>query len=160
MDIPPYDNTEYGFRDSSEKAGRERVSLLLGLPKIPNCEGLQFELSFFSGSIGVYDKHAITMNADAELWSSVQNHLSAKTSAESASDYAWSEEFNWLIYGDDAFHSLADAVESFINKERNEFQDECMRGMTVLFQACSNVNDWAVLWGTPDRLNYLAFSQG
>ena len=160
MDIPPYDNKEYRFRDSSAQAGRVRVASLLGLPNVPNCEGMQFDLSFFSGGIGIYDKHAIAMNADADLWSSVKNHLSTKTPTESASDDAWSEEFNWLIYGNDEFHSLADAVVSFINKERKEFQDVCTPGMTVLFQACSNVNDWAALWGTQDRLNYLAFSQG
>ena len=69
MDIPPYDNKEYRFRDedSSTQAGRQRVAALLGLPNAPSPEGLRFDLSFFSGGIGVYDKHAIAMNASTDL---------------------------------------------------------------------------------------------
>ncbi len=112
MSIPPYDNKEYRFRDcdASAHAGRERVASLLGLSKVPSPEGLQFDLSFFSGGIGVFDKLAISMNADADLWSNAKRHLSAKSPTESVSDDAWSEEFNWLIYGDDEFDSLDDAV--------------------------------------------------
>jgi hypothetical protein len=49
---------------------------------------------------------------------------------------------------------------AFVNNERMDFQDECVTKMAVMFQECSNVNDWAVLWGTDSRLNYRAFSQG
>ena len=87
-------------------------------------------------------------------------HVAAKTPTESANDEAWSEEFNWLVCGDDQFPSIDSAAASFINAERKEFQDQCTDDMTVLFQACSNVNDWAALWGTDTRLNFLAFSQG
>ena len=160
--VPPYDNKEYRFRDSdpSAQAGRERVALLLGLPNAPNEDGLRFDLSFYSGGIGVYDQHAIAMNADAGLWSATKKHLSAKTPTESAGDDSWSEEFNWLVYGDDEFPSLNDAVVMFINRQRKDFQDQCTPNMTVLFQASSNVNDWSALWGTNTRLNYLGFSQG
>lgn len=160
--IPPYDNKEYRFRDSDSSAqtGRERVAALLGLPKAPKQERLQFDLSFFSGGIGVYDQHAIAMNTDADLWSTVKKHLSAKTPTESVSDEAWSEEFIWLICGDDGYPSINDAAVSFINAERKDFQAKCTHKMTVLFQACSNVNDWAALWGTGTRLHFLAVSQG
>jgi hypothetical protein len=143
LNIPPYDNKEYHFRDddSSAQAGRERVAALLGLPQAPHPDGLRFDLTSFSGGIGIYDKHAVVMNTDPDLWSTAKLHLAAKTPAEFSHDEAWSEEFNWLVRGDDDFPSIDSAAMSFINGQRKEFQDQCTHNMMVLFQACSNVNE-------------------
>lgn len=162
MDIPPYDGKEYRYcdRGASAKEGRQRVASLLGLPQAPSAAGLRFDLSFYSGGIGVYDQLAISMIADADLWTTVSSHLSAKTPIESTNDEAWSDEFVWLVCGEETFPSIDDAAVSFINSQRKDFQDQCARNMTILFHDCSNVNDWAVVWGTETRLNYLGFSQG
>ncbi|MEZ6095275.1 MAG: hypothetical protein R3C03_13760 [Pirellulaceae bacterium] len=162
MNIPPYDNKEYRFRetDSSARDGRERAASLLGLAEAPGSDGLQFDLSFFSGGIGVCDKHAIAMNADSTVWAAVIKHLSAMVPSELASDDGWSDEFIWLIAREELVRSLDESVVAFINEERRDFQDVCTSSDTVMFRNCSNVNDWAVIWGFQNRLNFLAFSQG
>lgn len=162
MDIPPYDGKEYRYcdRGASAKEGRQRVASLLGLPQAPSAAGLRFDLSFYSGGIGVFDQLAISIIADTVLWATVRSYLSAKTPIESANDVLWSEEFVWLVCGEETFPSIDDAAVSFINSQRKDFQDQCTPDMTVFFHEWSNVNDWAVVWGTDARLNYLGFSQG
>ena len=157
-----YDGKEYDFRDDDQSAyqGRHQVAALLGLSKLPQATGLRFDLSFYSGGIGVLDRHAITMDADRDLWSTTSSFLNARTPTESATDKEWGDDFKWLVTRDEPFPTIDDATIAFINSERESFQAECLSGMHVLFSATSDVNDWSVLWGTDFRLNFLAYSQG
>ena len=162
MTVPRYDNVEHHFRhtDSSSELGREQVASLLGLVDTPEPEGLQYELSFFSGGIGVLDKHAIAMTADVNIWSTVAAHLDAKSPMELAADDEWGNAFVWLVSHGEDFASVSDAAIAFINSEQAEFQERCNRDMKCLFEKHSNVNDWVALWGTERSLFYLAYSQG
>ncbi len=157
-----YDGKEYNFRDDdqSSEQGREQIAAMLGLPNLPSVHELRFHLSFYSGGIGVLDMHRISMNADIESWSTATRFIRGSSPIECSSDKEWGEDFIWLVTADELFPDIVVAATKFINSERVDFQMECLPGMHIFFSACSDVNDWSVLWGTNSRLNYLAFCQG
>ena len=101
--MPPhdYDNVERRYRhtDEAREAGLQAVALLLRLETPPPPEGLCYDLSFFSGGIGVLDRLAISLPADEALWAHVAEVLRARTPEEAARDEAWAEDFVWLLTG-------------------------------------------------------------
>lgn len=161
MDLHPYDNVERRYRhtDEARDEGRAVVARLLNLPEPPAGEVL-FDLSFFSGGIGVLDHLAITLPADPVVWSSVVGSLRGRTPEEASADEPRAGELIWLLTGDEEDVPIRAAAVGFINQQRREFQDECGPTSRILFGYGSNVNDWVVLWGDGTRLNYLGYSQG
>jgi hypothetical protein len=63
MSLPPYDNKEYRCRhsDADRREGLAKVAELLGLAGVSDQGGLFYDLSFYSGGIGVFDRLAVTM---------------------------------------------------------------------------------------------------
>ena len=157
----PYDNVERRFRhtDAARDQGRAVVAQVLRLPELPAGE-LRYDLSFFSGGIGVLDRLAITIPADPVLWSSVVRSLRGRTPEEAGSDDSWAGELIWLLTGEEEEVPIRLPAVRFINQERREFQTECVPSSRILFGHDSNVNDWVALWGDDTRLNYLGYSQG
>ena len=157
-----YDGKEHDFRDNDQTSenGREQVGLLLGLGGTPTADGLRFHLSFYSGGIGVLDKHSISMNADQQLWTASTTSIKGSPPSTLLADKEWGEDFNWLVTADETFPSIEAAAICFINSERADFQTECAPDMRMLFAACSDVNGWSALWGTETRLSYLYYDQG
>ena len=162
VSIPPYDNKEYRYQHSDpDKAnGIARLAELLGLPPTFEGRGARYDLSFFSGGIGVFDQFAATLPADDRLWKAVLDVRPAKTPEDIAADPACSSGFLWLVRRNEVSLDIRTAAVAFINAERRDFQAECRVLDTVLFLAESDVNDWFALWGTPTEMNFRAFSQG
>src|SRR5262245_35665354 len=90
VNLHPYDNVERRFRhtDETRGEGREVVAHVLRLPDSPAGE-LLFDMSFFSGGIGVLDRVAIALPADAALWSSVVTSLHGRTPEEATAEEPW-----------------------------------------------------------------------
>jgi hypothetical protein len=162
MDLHPYDGVDRRYRhtDSDPAMGLAIVKQILGLARTPSREGLLYDLSIYSGGIGVLDSLAIVIPADPDLWAEVTAALNAREPEEAAKDEEWARDFLWFILGDDQPSPIREAAMKLINSKRKPFQAESTPGNRLLFQRYSDVNDWAVIWGTDAQLNYLGFSQG
>jgi len=70
-----YDNVEYRYKsdDASREKGIRFVSGYLGLT--PNIDSLEFDLSFFSGGIGIDDNLAFSCLLGSHQWEIVINKL-------------------------------------------------------------------------------------
>lgn len=56
-----------------------------------------YDLSFYSGGVGVFDRLAILVDADVDLWEIAKQHLRLRTPKEALRDPAWGPEFDeWL----------------------------------------------------------------
>jgi hypothetical protein len=161
VDLHPYDNVERRFRhtDPSQDDGRVVVARVLRLLEPPTGD-LLYDLSFFSGGIGVLDYLAIVVPANPALWSSVTSSLRGRTPEEAVLDGSWAADLIWLLTGEEEDVPIRPATVHFINQHRREFQAECVPSSRILFGYESNVNDWLALWGDDTRLNYLGYSQG
>jgi hypothetical protein len=164
MSIPPYDNTEYRYRhtDPDRGSGIARLAGLLGLPPAFDGRGARYDLSFFSGGIGVFDRCAATLPADDALWKAVLAARPAKTPEDIAADPdpACAEGFLLLVRREDSARDVRTAAVAFINAERRDFQTECRGSDTVLFLPESDANSWFALWGTDTEMNIRSFDQG
>jgi hypothetical protein len=162
MNLHPYDNIERRYRhtDIPNIDGLAVVARLLHLSGPPAGDEVLYDLSFFSGGIGVLDRLAISLPAGPILWERVRNALRAKTPEELGGDVATAEELRWLLCDDEQWDSPRQAAIRFINQERRTFQDECHPESRILFMESSDVNDWQALWGDDLQLNYLGYSQG
>ena len=161
MDLHPYDGVQRRFRHTDQdcEIGRSVVAHVLRIPAPPVGE-LLYDLSFYSGGIGVLDHLAIGVPADPTLWSSVTSSKRGRTPEEASADSSWAMDLIWLLTGEEDQVLVRPAAVQFINKHRREFQAECVPSSRILFGHESDVNDWSALWGDDTRLNYLGYSQG
>ena len=159
-ELHPYDGGTRRFRhtDADPVAGLAAVGKLLRWAG--PLEGLEYDVSFYSGGVGVLDTLAITFLVGAEGWEPFVRALRALPVGDLVGDPEWGEDFLWLVRGDEETVAPAVAAVEFVNEQRKEFQPVCLATDRVLFQRCSNVNDWLVLWGDDSRLSYLAHSAG
>jgi len=162
MDLHPYDGKEHRYRhtDSDLAPGVRIVMDLLHLPAPPSASGLMYDLSFYSGGIGVMDRLAITLPRESSNVPVILARLSCKPPEEIASDPSCQDDFLWLIDNEDDPLPVRAAATRFINENRQEFQPECQVSSAMWFVAESNVNAWTALWETDGVLSYLAYDQG
>jgi hypothetical protein len=162
MDLHPYDGIERRFRhtDSDRNAGLDVVSRVLKLPKPWSNEGILYDLSFYSGGIGVLDNLAITIPFDQTIWSSLVAALKAKTPEDVSNVPEWADDFIWLLTGEEKSVPPREAAVQFINSERYEFQSECYSTNCILFADGSDVNYWTALWCDGTKINYRGYDQG
>ncbi|MGZ3455132.1 MAG: hypothetical protein ACXVEF_36345 [Polyangiales bacterium] len=146
IDLHPYDGQERRFRhdDESDKevaiAVVERV-LRLQLPRpVPS---LQYDLSFFSGGIGIIDHLAISLRADA---AAVARALGFEAAASASSD-----DIEWLADGD---------MLAFIAEHKAPFQPSPASLDGAFVDPESGPNSWQLLYARDGLLHYLAFDQG
>jgi hypothetical protein len=128
MNLHPYDNVERHYRhtDGTRGDGREVVAQVLGLSELPAGE-LLFDMSFFSGGIGVLDRLAIALPADPVLWSSVVRSLRCRTPEEASTEESWRGQLIWLLTGVEERIPIRPAAVRFINRARREFQASARR---------------------------------
>ena len=163
MSLHPYDGKERCFRhtDAETKAGLAIVVQLLGLPKATSIAGALYDLSFYSGGMGIIDQLAITVQADQSIWTCVTPKHQAKTLEQASQDANWIDELVWLFTDDeDTLIPLRELAVQFINRERREFQAECHPQQRILFADGSGANWWVALWGDETMLHYLSYDQG
>jgi hypothetical protein len=162
MDLHPYDGVERRFRhtDAVRDTGLGVVVQLLHLPQHASSEGVLYDLSFYSGGIGILDNLAITLPADRTIWAGVVAALRAKTPEDASDDPGWADELVWLLTSEEELVSLREAAVQFINTKRHAFQTECLSTNDILFADGSGVNYWIALWGDETRLNYCGYDQG
>lgn len=162
MNLHSYDNIERHYRhtDLTITEGLAIVAQILHLAEPPSYENVFFDLSLFSGGIGVLDRLAIKLSASPRMWEDVRIVSQTKTPEEIDEDEGWAEEFRWLLRGDEEWTSPRLAAVEFINGERREFQMQCYSTSRIFFGESSNANDWEALWRDDNHLNYLGFSQG
>jgi hypothetical protein len=154
LNLHPYDGVERRFRhtDADPETGLALVAKLLSIevPIEVRREAL-YNLSFYSGVVGVVDHLAITIPADPGVWQEVVDKLQLRTPQQASEDASWADDFAWLV--------CSDAVE-FLNSERQPFQDPCEASGRIYFQQSSDVNHWIAVWGCDQRLHYLSYDQG
>lgn len=160
MNLHPYDNKERRFRhtDGNQREGLAVVARVLRAPTPPSPIGLVYDLSFFSGGIGVIDRFAISLPVDAATVPAWVERLDGLRPDEVA---AASEEVQWLVdRQDDPMTPAAAALCAFIKEHRHAIQPNCDLADPTWVCRESGVNSWAVLWYHDGRLSYLAYDQG
>jgi hypothetical protein len=162
MDLHPYDGVERRFHhsDGDPTMGLAIVTSLLGLSEQPPSAGLLYDLSIYSGGIGVLDRFAISLPANPAIWAQAAANLNGLTPEQAVQDVAWVDDFQWLIIGEEPALPAWNAAQRFINSKRQSFQEECRSDHRILFGNGSTVNDWIVIWGDDAHMNYLGYSQG
>lgn len=158
----PYDNQARRYRhDGPHRArGLQLVAKVLRLADGALVESAKFDLSFYSGGIGVVDRLAIHLQATAEVVEQVVRNLEGVAPEVLALDPAYAEDFLWLVSDDGNNSSPRSDSVRFVNEERKEFQPLCDDHSRVFFADWSTVNDWVVLWTAAGSLNYLGYGQG
>jgi len=162
IDLHPYDGRERRFRhtDTPRGDGLAAVRQVLGLDEDPRPEGLLYDLSFYSGGIGVMDSLAITLAASPALWATVLAKFSAQTPEATSCHVEWGEDFLWLLDDCDGARSPRAAALDFVNQRRSAFQPACDPGHRIFFEHASTVNHWGVFWGYDTQLSFAGYDQG
>ena len=157
-----YDDVERRFRDSARnpERGRAIVAELLHLPDVGAVEGLRYDLSFYSGGIGVLDKLAISLPLPEPQVAVVVAARGDRAPAEANAIIGWAEDFRWLVTGDEVSDATPGAVSRFINEERFDFQPECRPEDSIWFAPESDVNWWQALWLVDGVLSLRGYAQG
>jgi hypothetical protein len=154
-----YDNIEYRYRtnESNSEAALRFISRELGYS--PDTSLLKFDLSFFSGGIGVFDKLAFSCGANDGQWEALIQKLSLLSPSETMMNEEWAEDLTWLVRHSEPY-SIEESCAQFINTEKKQFQGDCTPDCKIFFSKESNVNTWTAIWGKNGDLNYLHFDQG
>ena len=159
----PYDGVERRYRDgdADRAEGLAAVAEVLQLQEPPPAGGLRYDLSFYSGGIGVLDKLAIALPATDAMWRQIVTGLGANApeALANAADRRDADDFRWLIRCDEPV-DVRTAASRFVDRERAAFQPPCTTSDELLFVPQSTVNDWSVIWRTSDTISFSSFSQG
>lgn len=155
-----YDGVEKRYRKSDLDLERNLTIIenLIGFR--PFVEQLDFDLSFYSGGIGMYDKLAIACIASRDQKEQTKKLLNLFTPEQAVAMKEWKEDFIWLIEGEDTCPDILAGAATFINENKAAFQDHCLPGHEMSFSYESNVNNWTAVWGNESRFNFATFSQG
>jgi hypothetical protein len=160
----PYDGRTLEFRhtDVDQVEGLLRVAACLALSHMPKSAGLRYEISLYSGGMGILDLAAITLAPGIAAAHEVAVRLRLVTAEAAAEDHAWGEYFRWLLIGDDDENpfSIRDASARFLDRERRPFQPACRLSDPQWFAADSGVNSWSAVWEHDGAVSFLAFDQG
>jgi hypothetical protein len=155
-----YDGIKYSYKHSDHDSVKnyERVKNILGF--LPPLNGLSFDLSFYSGGIGILDKLAISCKVNREQWDIVRKKLTLHSPETALLMDCWAEEFVWLIDAEGEEGNINQFASEFINSNKREFQEPCSPTSEIYFSYQSGVNNWTAVWCRGLTLNYLYFDQG
>lgn len=162
MNLYSYDNTErhYHHTDLQKDEGLEIVSRLLYLTIETLPADVLYDLSFYSGGIGILDRLAIKLTVNPKMWMDIVAALRGQTPEKAKEDIDWIEDLLWLLTDEEESVDLRLAAVLFIEGQRYPFQAKCHPTSHIFFEHESNVNHWLVLWGDDMQLNYLLYDQG
>lgn len=157
MDLHPYDGVERRFRDGD---GTEPevllpiVERLLGVSLPRPTQALRYDLSFYSGGIGVLDRLKLTLPASDELFDSVVRALGLVPARELFA----SDDFRWLVDAEEG--DVEPELLAFVDAQRAEFQPDLASVDEAFFDPDSNVNAWKLVYRAGGTLHFIAFDQG
>lgn len=102
----PYDGIDYRYTnsDADKESAIGIIQNILGF--VPETDGLDYSLNFFSGGIGVDDRLAIRCKFCPSDWPLVVGKLNLKHPSEVLANPDWGEDFAWLVSNGEA---LSDA---------------------------------------------------
>jgi hypothetical protein len=153
-DLHPYDGRERRFRFDNEtrERGRAIVARVLKLPVVPH--GARFELSFYSGGIGIFDNVAIAIPAtrDEAVRIAAVNGFAGPDETD--------HDLVHLVQDEDAPLPFDTALAEFIARKRAAFQPDFVAGAAVWIEPGSGINSWNVMWHADGELAYLGYDQG
>jgi hypothetical protein len=164
--LHPYDGRERRFCDDDAEpearaGGRELVARLLCLPEPPAGVGLRYELSFYSGGIGVLDRLHIAMPCSPAGVEEIVARAGMLAPPELRVDDERREALDWLVH--DERHppqSPEEALAAFVNDQRRAFQPQSREGMRTWFYPDSDVNCWSLVYEVDGVLAFIAYDQG
>jgi hypothetical protein len=166
-ELHPYDDVERRFCDADEdpsrcQRGLALVAGLLGLPAPRRVDGLRYDLRYYSGGTGVFDRHHVALPCDAAEVDVIVARLGLATPEDAVADAGWREEFEWFIGGDDegVLPPLRARVVAFVVGERADFQPVPDERARVWFFRGSDVNAWALVYEQDGRLCLIAQEHG
>ena len=164
-DLHPYDNKDRRFRhddvDPSQRLRASKViARVLALPSPPPSEGLRYNLSFYSGGLGIVDRLAITFPCSPAEVDAIVARLQFVTPEIAVTDAAAREGLENLVLDEDEPQSLRTGMRAFVEKERAEFQPPPGERSRVWFSPDSGVNFWSLVYEQDGLLHFIDFDQG
>ncbi len=148
-DLHPYDGVERRFHhdDRDPAEGRGIVARVLRIPLPAPPPALRYELSFYSGGIGIVDRLRVSIALDSAT--PVVRGCGLAPLAEGARDVWFVEEEEPLT----AAHLAA-----FVEENRASFQPAV--ATHAWFDPESSVNGWTLVYYAEGAVHYLAYDQG
>lgn len=162
MDLHPYDGGTrcFSHTDANRANGLQTVARVLSIQQSSLPKQTLYDLSFYSGGMGIMDRLAITLPVNEELIAEIMQGLDAWSPESLVADPEFAEGFLWFINAEEDPDSSRERAVDFINKHRQSFQTDCAPEHEIWFDAWSDCNDWKALWRTGNHLHYLASSSG
>ena len=163
MNLHPYDGVERRFSESDPDQARSLLVLrqILLLDATVPMRPLRYDLSLYSGGIGVVDQLAATLEFDSDLWQLLVRRFVGRSPGTLARDPDQGDWFLWLLTGEeDEVSDIPKVAAEFVNSERAEFQRPCTPDSELVFQNHSDVNGWVALWISGGEINFLGYNQG
>ncbi|XLZ72034.1 hypothetical protein ABT364_08745 [Massilia sp. SR12] len=155
-----YDNKDYRYKTSEgeSEAALRFVKQVLGFH--PDVSTLEYDLNFFAGGIGVYDRVAFSCGIQSQQWPDLVKKLNLVTPSDALGFSDWREEFLWLVNSEEPTTSIDVYSADFINSKKRDFQALCISSGQIFFSKDSDVNSWTAVWENDGTINYLGFEQG
>lgn len=160
MELHPYDGKTREFRhtDNDPSTGLRLVARRLELGEAHRLGDIFYDLSFYSGGLGTFDKWAISGTCSLTTFRELARSLGMVTVEAAVAHESWADDFLWLI---DAEESPAqEAAVEFANRDRGPQLAECLRSSALLFEERCDVNSWSLMWYEQGRLNFRSSCEG
>lgn len=162
-ELHPYDGVERRFRDddvdpSRRDRGRELVARLMGHVRLPATAGLRYDLSFYSGGLGVIDRLYVALPCGADEVDAIVAGLGYVTPEVAVA--AAPDDLEWLEPDDGARRTARELVAGLVDDERAEFQPPLGERGRVWLAPGSDVNAWTLLYEQDGRLCLIGRDQG
>ncbi len=157
MDLHPYDGVTRRFRHDGIGDRAEALAIIERVLGVTPASGVRvlYDLSFDSGSMGVFDHLAISIEADREHVDAVVRDRGFIASTDALAD----PEVRWLL-GDAEDRVEQPSLASYVDEHRAPFQPALSHDAAVWFGPQSGVNHWELLYAQEGWLHFLAFDQG
>ena len=126
-------------------------------------EGLRYDLSFYSGGMGVIDRmHVVVPCAPVEVEAVAARLGMLEPAALLAHpDQDVREQVAWLLLDEDQPEQpLSDAVAAFIDGHRAELQPPPGREPRAWVSLDSGVNAWSLVYAVDGELAFIGYDQG
>lgn len=147
MDLHPYDGRERRYRDDDPGDRSVGLGIVERILHVAPPPGARYDLAFYSGGLGVMDRLAISLPADAATASSIARGLGWVPASQALE----SEDVKGLIDGD---------LTDFVETHKAAFQPSPAPESTVWLDPGAGVNAWQLGYAQDGWLHVLGYDQG